>query len=75
MTKTEFIDIMSEDGWDTAIEELEKETDDLDVKVLCEIYWESYETEIFQISKDCDCGVCYDIREFAINKIIDFLED
>lgn len=25
MTKTEFIDIMSEDGWDTAIEELEKE--------------------------------------------------
>ena len=75
MTKTEFIDIMSECGWDTAIKELEKETDNLDIKVLCEIYWKAYETEIFQISKDCDCGVCYDIREFAINKIIDFLED
>lgn len=48
MTKTEFIDIMSEDGWDTAIEELEKETDDLDVKVLCEIYWKAYEKVIIK---------------------------
>ena len=72
---TRFNDNWFDVMFDEAVEELEKETEDLDVKVLCEIYWKAYETEIFQISKDCDCGVCYDIREFAINKIIDFLED
>lgn len=75
MTKSEFIDIMSEDGWDIAVKELEKGTNNLDIKILCEIYWKAYETGIFQFSRDCDCGICYDIREFVIDKIIENLED
>ena len=71
MTKTEF---MSKLSLDVAVEQLEKETDDLDIKVLCEIYWKGYETETFHLTKDRDCGICYDIRKFAINKIMDFLE-
>lgn len=43
MTRAEFIDIMSEGGWDTAVKELEKETNNLDIKILCEIYWKAYE--------------------------------
>ena len=47
MTRSEFIDIASEEGWDRAVEQCNIETDDRNLKVLCSIYY----TTIIKISK------------------------
>lgn len=75
MTKSEFIDIASEEGWDRAVDQCNIETDDLNIKVLCEIYYKAYHTEDYQITSDSEVGLCYDIREFVIKKIQENLSE
>ena len=69
MTRSEFIDIASEEGWDRAVEQCNIETNDRNLKVLCSIYYKAYLTDDYQETSDPDVGLCYDIREFVIDKI------
>ena len=69
MTRSEFIDIASEEGWDRAVEQCNIETDDRNLKVLCSIYYKAYLTDDYQETSDPDVGLCYDIREFVMDKI------
>lgn len=57
-------------GWDYAIKELTDTTDNVDLLLLCQIYWTAYKTEDYKQSADPDDGLCYDIRSFAVNKIL-----
>ena len=47
MTKSNFIDIASEEGWDRAVAQCNIETNDRNLKVLCSIYY----ITIIKISK------------------------
>ena len=47
MTKSNFIDIASEEGWDRAVAQCNRETNDRNLKVLCSIYY----IPIIKISK------------------------
>ena len=47
MTRSEFIDIASEEGWDRAVAQCNIETNDRNLKVLCSIYY----ITIIKISK------------------------
>ena len=62
-------------GWDYAIEELKKETYHYDILFLCKIYWKGYETVGYKQSLDPDDGLCFAIREFAVNKILEVLNN
>lgn len=64
-----------ENGWDYAIKELTNTTDNVDLLLLCQIYWTAYKTEDYKQSADPDDGLCYDIRSFAIHKILEVLEN
>ena len=75
MTRSEFIDIASEEGWDRAVEQCNIETDDRNLKVLCSIYYKAYSTDDYQETSDPDVGLCYDIREFVIDKIKENLSE
>lgn len=75
MTKSNFIDIASEEGWDRAVDQCNIETDDRNLKVLCSIYYKAYLTDDYQETADPDVGLCYDIREFAMNKIKENLSE
>lgn len=77
MTKTEFINNL-EDGWDSAIDDLSFEAmcdEDKNIEALCEVYKTAYRTNDYQKTSDPDNGLCYTIRKFAIDKIIETLED
>ena len=75
MTRSEFIDIASEEGWDRAVEQCNIETNDRNLKVLCSIYYKAYLTDDYQETSDPDVGLCYDIREFVIGKIKEKLSE
>ena len=75
MTRSEFIDIASEEGWDRAVEQCNIETDDRNLKVLCSIYYKAYSTDDYQETSDPDVGLCYDIREFVMDKIKEKLSE
>lgn len=69
---TDFINDL-ENGWDFAIERVQK-TDDEEIKLLCEMYWQAYKAlGIIPNTSDCDTGICFTIRRFVINTIIDKL--
>lgn len=77
MTKTEFINNLA-DGWDSAIDDLSFEAmcdGDKSIEALCEVYKTAYRTDDYQETGDPDNGLCYTIRKFAIDKIIEILED
>lgn len=77
MTKTEFVNNL-EDGWDSVIDDLSFEAmcdEDKNIEVLCEVYKTAYRTNDYQKTSDPDNGICYTIRKFAIDKIIETLED
>ena len=77
MTKTEFINNL-EDGWDSAIDDLSFEAmcdEDKNIEALCEVYKTAYRTNDYKKTSDPDNGLCYTIRKFAIDKIIETLED
>ena len=75
MTRSEFIDIASEEGWDRAVEQCNIETDDRNLKVLCSIYYKAYLTDDYKETSDPDVGLCYDIREFVMDKIREKLSE
>lgn len=75
MTRSEFIDIASEEGWDRAVEQCNIETDDRNLKILCRIYYNAYLTDDYQKTLDPDAGLCYDIREFVMDKIKEKLSE
>ena len=75
MTKSNFIDIASEEGWDRAVAQCNIETNDRNLKVLCSIYYKAYSTDDYQETSDPDVGLCYDIREFVMDKIKEKLSE
>ena len=75
MTRPEFIDIASEEGWDRAVAQCNIETNDRNLKVLCSIYYKAYSTDDYQETSDPDVGLCYDIREFVMDKIKEKLSE
>lgn len=75
MTRSEFIDIASEEGWDRAVGQCNIETDDRNLKVLCSIYYKAYLTDDYKETSDPDVGLCYDIREFVMDKIKENLSE
>ena len=75
MTRSEFIDIASEEGWDRAIAQCNIETNDRNLKVLCSIYYKAYLTDDYKETSDPDVGLCYDIREFVMDKIKEKLSE
>lgn len=75
MTRSEFIDIASEEGWDRAVAQCNIETNDRNLKVLCSIYYKAYLTDDYKETSDPDVGLCYDIREFVMDKIKEKLSE
>ena len=75
MTRSEFIDIASEEGLDRAVAQCNIETNDRNLKVLCSIYYKAYLTDDYQETSDPDIGLCYDIREFVMDKIKEKLSE
>ena len=75
MTRSEFIDIASEEGWDRAVAQCNIETNDRNLKVLCSIYYKAYLTDDYQETSDPDVRLCYDIREFVMDKIKENLSE
>ena len=75
MTRSEFIDIASEEGWDRAVAQCKIETNDRNLKVLCSIYYKAYLTDDYKETSDPDVGLCYDIREFVMDKIKEKLSE
>ena len=75
MTRSEFIDIASEEGWDRAVAQCNIETNDQNLKVLCSIYYKAYLTDDYKETSDPDVGLCYDIREFVMDKIKENLSE
>ena len=75
MTRSEFIDIASEEGWDRAVAQCNIETDDRNLKVLCSIYYKAYLTDDYKETSDPDIGLCYEIREFVMDKIKEKLSE
>ena len=75
MMRSEFIDIASEEGWDRAVDQCNLETNDRNLKILCRIYYNAYLTDDYQKTLDPDVGLCYDIREFVMDKIKENLSE
>ena len=77
MTKTEFINKLETDGWDSAVGSLSFMAmcdGDKNIEALCEIYQQAYHTDDYQKTHDPNNGLCYKIREFAVDRIIGILE-
>ena len=77
MTKTEFINKLETEGWDSSVGSLSFMAmcdGDKNIEALGEVYQNAYRTDDYQKTHDPDNGLCYKIREFAINKIIENLE-
>ena len=75
MTRSEFIYIASEEGWDRGVAQCNIETNDRNLKVLCSIYYKAYLTDDYKETSDPDVGLCYDIREFVMDKIKENLSE
>ena len=75
MTTSEFIDITAEEDWNRAVAQCDIETNDRNLKVLCSIYYKAYLTDDYKETSDPDIGLCYDIREFIMDKIKEKLSE
>ena len=78
MTKTEFMSISETEGWDYAVDGLlfqSIQNGDKNIEALCKIYHDAYCTDDYQKTNDPDYGLCYKIRKFAVDNIIEKLED
>ena len=77
MTKTEFINKLETDGWDSTVGSLSFMAmcdGNKNIEALCEVYKTAYRTNDYQKTGDPDNGLCYKIREFAVDRIIEILE-
>ena len=77
MTKTEFINML-EIGWDYAVYGLlfkSIQNGDKNIEALCKVYHDAYSTYDYKKTNDPDYGLCYKIRKFAVDNIIENLED
>lgn len=77
MNKAEFMHKLETEGWDFAVGGLSFEAmcdGDKNIEALCEVYQKAYCTADYQKTNDPDNGLCYKIREFAIDRIIENLE-
>lgn len=74
MTKQDFAD-MCEIGWDFAIDEVKYYVHHPDIQRLCIIYGMAYNTIDYRELADPDAGLCFAIRQFAIDQIYKMLED
>lgn len=78
MTKTEFIYRLETEGWDFAVGDLSFQAvcdENKNIEALCEVYRNAYRTDDYRKTNDPDNGLCYKIRGFAIDRIIEILED
>ena len=67
----ELLSINENRGWDTFIEELKKTTKSKYLRDLCNLYWSAYN---FYDGEDEDSGLCYEIRNLAIENILKTFE-
>lgn len=77
MTQAEFMRRLETEGWDSAVDDLSFMAicdGNKNIEVLCEVYKSAYRTDDYQKTNDPDNGLCYKIREFAIDRIIENLE-
>ena len=77
MTQAEFMSRLETDGWDSAVDDLffmAMCDGNKNIETLCEVYKSAYRTDDYQKTNDPDNGLCYKIREFAIDRIIEILE-
>lgn len=77
MTQDTFMGKLEREGWDSAVGSLSfeaKRNGDKNIEALCDIYLKAYRTADYQKTNDPDYGLCYKIREFAIDRIIEILE-
>lgn len=74
MTKQDFADLC-EIGWDFAIDEVKYYVQHPDIQRLCIIYRMGYDTTEYRELADPDYGLCFAIRQFAISKIYEILEE
>ena len=77
MTQAEFMRRLETDGWDSTIDDLSFMAmcdGDKNIEALCEVYQNAYRANDYQKTNDPDNGLCYKIREFAINTILEILE-
>ena len=77
MTQAEFMRRLETDGWDSAVDSLSFMAmcdGNKNIETLCEIYKSAYRTNDYQKTNDPDNGLCYKIREFAVDRIIGILE-
>ena len=77
MTQAEFMSRLETDGWDSAVDDLffmAMCDGNKNIETLCEVYKSAYRTDDYQKTNDPDNGLCYKIREFAINTILEILE-
>lgn len=67
----EFFDRLENEGWDLGIEYLERQHTQTNnyIKQLISLYWKAYD---FMIGEDYDDGLCFELRELAVNKIVDY---
>lgn len=75
MTKSKFINLLYDEGWDIAVKQCRKKTNDPNIKLLCDVYNTAYPTEGFQAADAPNLRLCYKIAEFAINNIIEQLDE
>lgn len=72
----EFIKVNTEQGWDKAIELIDNNPENSDnLLALATVYWNGYLTEDYRATFDPDNGLCYNIREFAIQQIVKILKE
>ena len=77
--KHNFIKFCDTIGWDAAIDYLSCVTTELpeeqkdDVYLLCEMYYNSYNTKEYRINGDPDSDLCYKIRVFCMETLRDIL--
>ena len=75
-TYDEFMEVNNEEGWDEAIKLIDDNPANSDnLLALATVYWNGYQTEDYCKTLDPDVGMCYNIREFAIQQIIKVLEE
>ena len=62
-------------GWDYAIEQLTNTNPSNDICILIGLYYQGYKAEDYKQTGDPDDGLCYDIRSFAVHKILEVLNN
>lgn len=64
-----------EDGWDYAVDTVERNSNDRDVKLVCEMYFGAYSSEDFREHMDPDTGLTFKIRQFCIEQLAELLKN